>query len=176
MPKQKLQHVALLTTGGTIDMDHFPQHDDRLVIGEPFAKRFLAEHIRANDSLHHIRLTHRELFRLNSRTMTSVERTAIARECRMTRAGHIIISIGTDGMLPAAEVLHKAGVGLGNTVVLTGAMRPASMKNSDAEDNLRLALSAVFKRPPGIYVAMGRVFAWDKCEKDYKTYKFVPKR
>ena len=53
------------------------------------------------------------------------------------------------------------------TVVLTGAMRPAWFRDSDADFNLGFALGAASALPAGVYVAMhGRVFAAGRVRKN----------
>ena len=52
-------------------------------------------------------------------------------------------------------------------IVLTGAMRPYVMRNTDALQNLTEALLAVQILPPGVYVAMhNRVLRFPGVRKD----------
>jgi L-asparaginase/Glu-tRNA(Gln) amidotransferase subunit D len=68
-------------------------------------------------------------------------------------------------MTETAGVL--GGAALDKTIVLTGAMIPYSIANSDALFNLGFATAAAQTLPAGVYVAMnGRVFAWDKVTKN----------
>ena len=56
---------------------------------------------------------------------------------------------------------------LGKTVVLTGAAQPASMRETDTDFNLGLAIGAALTAAPGTYVAMnGLVLPWEQCVKD----------
>ena len=59
---------------------------------------------------------------------------------------------------------------LAKTIVLTGAMVPFQVQDSDALFNFGAAFSAVQLLPHGVYVAMnGRIFDWDKVRKDKKA-------
>ena len=52
-------------------------------------------------------------------------------------------------------------------IVLTGAMIPYSLENSDALFNLGCAISAVQLLPPGVYVTMGgNIFPSDNVVKN----------
>ena len=62
----------------------------------------------------------------------------------------------------------------GKTIVLTGAMQPASVRASDAEFNVGFALAAVQTLPPGVYVAMnGMIFDPQRTVKDRAGARFV---
>ena len=72
---------------------------------------------------------------------------------------------GTDTMRDTAAVLGDAA--LGKTIILTGAMIPYQIANSDALFNLGFACGVAQVLPPGVYVAMnGQVFPWDNVTKN----------
>ncbi|RYD40735.1 MAG: asparaginase, partial [Sphingomonadales bacterium] len=78
---------------------------------------------------------------------------------------------GTDTMVVTGRVL--AGIA-GKTIVMTGAMQPASVRASDAEFNVGFALAAAQTLPPGVYVAMnGMIFDPEKTVKDRAGSRFV---
>src|SRR3546814_16594533 len=55
----------------------------------------------------------------------------------------------------------------GKTIVMTGAMQPASVRASDAVFHVGFALAAVQTLPPGVYVAMnGMIFVPENTVKD----------
>ncbi|MCA8966559.1 MAG: asparaginase, partial [Planctomycetes bacterium] len=59
-------------------------------------------------------------------------------------------------------------------IVLTGAMRPYVMRNSDAPQNMTEALLAVQVMPPGVYVAMhNQVLRFPGVRKDKERGTFV---
>jgi L-asparaginase len=64
---------------------------------------------------------------------------------------------------------------LNKTVVLTGAMVPYEVRDSDALFNLGFALASALHLAPGIYVAMnGRVLHWDNVQKNKALGQFEP--
>jgi L-asparaginase/Glu-tRNA(Gln) amidotransferase subunit D len=75
------------------------------------------------------------------------------------------------GERPQGTAQFVAAKKLQKTIVFTGAAQPASMKDTDADFNLGLALGAALFAKPGVYVAMnGHVFKWNKCKKDDHGY------
>jgi L-asparaginase len=74
-------------------------------------------------------------------------------------------------MRETAVVLGAAT--LNKTIVLTGAMIPYEMQDSDALFNLGFACAAAQTLAAGVYVAMnGQVFAWDKVQKNKVAGRF----
>jgi L-asparaginase len=56
---------------------------------------------------------------------------------------------------------------LAKTILLTGAMIPYEVRNSDALFNLGFAFGAVQTLAEGVYVGMnGRIIAWNKATKN----------
>lgn len=167
--------ILLLTVGGTIDKVYGSGTGVRdLEIGAPFAPSFLKGLIGP-----HVRITHKELMRKDSLDMTNEDRDKIFDECSSGRAARIIlITHGTDTMIKTASVLALANEGAQyappRTIVLTGALQPAVMKESDAQFQLGLALSTCLIAPPEVYIAMNGVYLWNKCRKHCKTGMFHP--
>ena len=61
------------------------------------------------------------------------------------------------------------------TIVVTGAMIPYAIANSDALFNFGFACGVAQALPHGVYVAMnGKIFAWDKVEKNRAAGVFEP--
>ena len=147
---EPMEHLLIVTTGGTIDKVYFDDKSDYQV-GEPQIGRILEElgvafrfnviPILSQDSLH-IDAADRELVRA----------TIAAQDTR-----HVLVTHGTDSMVETATVLSTIP---GKVIVLTGALNPAGFRGSDAEFNIGTAVGAVQSLPPGVYIAMnGRV--WD---------------
>ena len=145
-----MDHLLIVTTGGTIDKVYFDDKSD-FQVGEPqighileelgVAFRFEVIPILRKDSLH-IGEQDRELLRA----------TIAAQEAR-----HVLVTHGTDTMVETARVLATIP---GKVIVLTGALNPARFRGSDAEFNIGTAVGAVQSLPDGVYIAMnGRV--WD---------------
>ena len=148
-----MDHLLIVTTGGTIDKVYFDDKSDYQV-GDPQIGRILEElgvafrfeviPILRKDSLH-IGAQDRELLRA----------TIAAQDAR-----HVLVTHGTDTMVDTARVLATIP---GKVIVLTGALNPARFRGSDAEFNIGTAVGAVQSLPEGVYIAMnGRV--WDPAQ------------
>ena len=78
---------------------------------------------------------------------------------RLTNTGDRIVELITEPQVP---------------VVLTGAMRPYALRNTDATQNLTEALLAVQLLEPGVYVAMhNKVLKFPGVVKDRENGTFV---
>ncbi len=109
---------------------------------------------------------------MDSLDMTDVHRQNILQSCRQAPEKAIVIIHGTDTMRETGEVLGAAA--LDKVIVLTGAMIPYEIANSDALFNLGFAAAAAQLLAPGVYVAMnGQVFAWDNVQKNRSAGVFV---
>jgi L-asparaginase len=145
-----MQHLTIVTTGGTIDKIYF---DDKSTfqIGEPqigeilealgVAFTFEVLPVLRKDSLH----------------MDDHDRSAIREAIERQPHRHVLVTHGTDTMVETAQALANLA---GKVIVLTGALNPALFKGSDAVFNIGCAVGAVQTLPDGIYIAMnGRI--WD---------------
>ncbi len=102
---------------------------------------------------------------IDSLQMQDENRNSVLVACRRAAEERIVITHGTDTMDQTARLLGPAG--LGKTVVITGAMVPYQVQDSDALFNFGTAFAAVQLLPAGVYIAMnGRIFDWDKVRKD----------
>ena len=162
---QGMDHLLIVTTGGTIDKVYFDDKSD-FQVGEPqighileelgVAFRFEVIPILRKDSLH-IGEQDRELLRA----------TIAAQEAR-----HVLVTHGTDTMVETAAVLADIP---GKTIVLTGALNPARFRGSDAEFNIGTAVGAVQSLPDGVYIAMnGRVWDPANVRKNVAANRFEP--
>jgi L-asparaginase len=105
--------------------------------------------------------------------MQPSNRLSILESCRRAPEKKIVVIHGTDTMTETGQVLGEAE--LDKTIVLTGAMVPYAVTNSDAVFNLGCALSAVQLAGKGVYVAMnGRVLSWDNVRKNRDLGVFEP--
>jgi len=110
----------------------------------------------------------------DSLDMKETCRQSILQSCLDAAESRILITHGTDTMQQTAEVLGQAE--LDKTIILTGAMIPYSVSESDALFNLGFALSSVQLLPAGVYITMnGRVFTWDNVQKDREKGIFIQK-
>ncbi|MDB5187975.1 MAG: L-asparaginase 1 [Candidatus Kaiserbacteria bacterium] len=165
-----MEHITLITTGGTIDKRYGVGLGVRdLYIGKPFALDFLMNMIGVN-----IKIDHTAQMSRDSLDFTDDDRTWVAQMCKLAQADKILITHGTDTMIQTAGFIHKSGIATRRTIVLTGALQPAIMRNSDAEFNLGLALGACLSLHSGVYIAMNGVYRWDMCIKHPETGMFIP--
>ncbi|KAJ8604542.1 hypothetical protein CTAYLR_000984 [Chrysophaeum taylorii] len=167
MPKQR---VLVITTGGSIDKTYSSEASD-FVVGTPIVKSYL----RGCKCAHHV--SYKELMRKDSLSLTDEDRELITETVRSARETSIVVTHGTDTMWKTALGVQEAAIAGNKVVVLTGAMRPAAFKESDAGFNLGAAFAAVQYLPPGAHVVMhGLVFSEpEKLMKDFKTDSFVEK-
>lgn len=111
---------------------------------------------------------------LDSLVMTEADRLALARCCAAAPESRLVIVHGTDTMVETAAVLAREPALADRTIVLTGAMVPASVHGSDAPFNLGFAVAAARLAPAGTWIAMhGRLHAWDAVRKDRAAGRFV---
>ncbi|QNA87427.1 asparaginase [Massilia sp. Dwa41.01b] len=110
---------------------------------------------------------------LDSLDMQDADRERVLAACQAATEKAIVIVHGTDTMPQTAAVLGAAS--LGKTIVLTGAMIPYEIANSDALFNLGFACGVAQTLPPGVYVGMnGQVFTWDNVTKNRAAGVFQP--
>ncbi len=156
--------IDIFTTGGTIDKVYFDALSE-YKIGATALPDMLAEN--------NVFVAHRvtQLMRKDSLEMGEADRVTIRDAVAASDADKILVTHGTDTMVDTARVLSDIA---GKTIVLTGAMQPASLRNSDAEFNVGFALAAVQTLPPGVYIAMnGEVFDPAKVHKDRSAHRFI---
>jgi L-asparaginase len=150
--------LRLIATGGTFDK-HYNELNG--VLG--FAESHLPEVIKRSRMTVPVALDVLPL--LDSLEMGDADRERVLTTCRAAAEKAIVIVHGTDTMRETAAVLGAAG--LDQTIVLTGAMIPYSIANSDALFNLGFACGVAQVLPAGVYVAMnGQVFPWDNVTKN----------
>ncbi|MYM32840.1 asparaginase [Duganella sp. FT50W] len=158
--------LRILATGGTFDK-HYNELNGTL--------GFADSHV--PDLLKRCRLTIdvalEQLPLMDSLDMTDADRQRILGACQGAAEQAIVIIHGTDTMPQTAQVLGPAN--LGKTIVLTGAMIPYEIANSDALFNLGFAAGVAQTLPAGVYVAMnGKIFAWDNVQKNKAAGVFQP--
>ena len=160
--------LTVLTTGGTIDKVYFDALS-RFEVGDSVAPGQLTG--AGLDPAPQVR----ELLRKDSLELTDEDRALIADAVADCDTRAVVITHGTDTMAATGlAVRARLGDGDPRTVVLTGAMRPARMLDSDAAFNLGFAVAAARLLPPGVYLAMhGRVFDPAAAHKDRDAGRFV---
>jgi L-asparaginase len=156
--------IEIFTTGGTIDKVYFDALSE-YQIGPTALTNMLQENF--------VNAPHRitSLMRKDSLDLTDADRNAIHTAVLASDCAMILITHGTDTMVQTGRYLADI---LGKTIVLTGAMQPASLRASDAEFNVGFALAAVQTLPAGVYIAMnGQIFDPQNTTKDRAGHRFV---
>lgn len=158
--------LRILATGGTFD-----KHYDELAGKLGFGASHLPEVIARSRITVPVAL--QTLALLDSLEMQDDDRQHVLDACRQASERALIIIHGTDTMRETAEVLGAAK--LDKTIILTGAMIPYEIANSDALFNFGFACGVAQMLPAGVYVAMnGQVFVWDNVQKNRTAGVFQP--
>ncbi len=165
-----MRQIELLTTGGTIEKiyDEFS--------GELSNRGSIVQHMLRRIRLENTSVHVRELMSKDSLDMTDEDRELLARAVRATGelVDGVVILHGTDTLCDSGRLLFERLDPCRVPVVLTGAMRPYEMKESDALQNLTEALLATSLCEPGLYVAAhSNVLAFPDVEKDRARGTFV---
>lgn len=158
--------LRILATGGTFDK-HYDEIAGKLT--------FADSHLPAIISRARITLpTQLEIVAmLDSLDMQDADRNSVLSACQRASEAAIVIIHGTDTMRETAHVLGNAN--LAKTIVLTGAMIPYEIANSDALFNLGFACGIAQTLPHGVYIAMnGQIFNWDNVKKNRSAGVFIP--
>jgi len=145
-----MKTLQIITTGGTIDKVYF---DDKshYEIGPPEIGRILDDTGVVFDI--HIN----SLMRKDSLHFNDQDRKLIHSVIAHSPTKHFLITHGTDTMVETARQLLDLE---DKVIVLTGALKPARFRDSDAVFNIGCAIGAVQSLPPGVYISMnGKV--WD---------------
>jgi L-asparaginase len=152
--------LRIIATGGTFDK-HYNELNG--VLG--FADSHLPEVIKRSRITIPAELEVVSL--LDSLDMQDANRQNVLAACQAASEKAIVIVHGTDTMRETAEVLGAAAGMSDKTIVVTGAMIPYEVANSDALFNFGFACGVAQTLPPGVYVAMnGTIFTWDNVTKN----------
>lgn len=151
--------LLFLSCGGTIEKIYLPDSGEM-----GFGQSHISDWVKTC----RIAQDHRTetLMLIDSLDMTDQDRDILAQRVAQAPESQIVILHGTDTMVQSAQqvMLRRKE---NQVVVFTGAMVPASQKESDAFFNLGLATSAVQTLPPGVYIAMsGQIFSADRVRKN----------
>lgn len=157
--------VAVLTTGGTIDKVYFDALS-RYEVGTSVVAGILGE---AGVTVPY---SVTSLMRKDSLDLDDADRTAIRAAVERVATRRVLVTHGTDTMIETAGKL--AGIE-GKTIVLTGALKPARFRDTDAVFNVAAAFVAVQVLTPGVWIVMnGRVFDPRRVRKNREANRFEP--
>lgn len=164
------KRIALVTTGGTIEKTY---DELRGVLINAVSN---LDVMLASLELRGVVITRVPLMNKDSLEMSPDDHALIARTAEVMAASHdgVVIVHGTDRLAVSGEAIHAMLPEPRVPIVLTGAMRPFALRNTDAMQNLTEALLAVQIAPPGVYVAMhNRVLRFPGVVKDRTNGTFV---
>ncbi|MBS1182750.1 MAG: asparaginase [Proteobacteria bacterium] len=136
--------LQIFTAGGTIDKGYRWQ-ENGLDVCDPFVLDSL--------KLANVQFDYdvTSLLRKDSLEFTAADRDLIHKAVRDCPKPRILLTHGTDTMVETALTLTAIP---GKTIVMTGAMVPGRVIESDATFNLGFAISAAMLMPSGVYIAM----------------------
>ncbi|MBK8975961.1 MAG: asparaginase [Planctomycetes bacterium] len=164
------RRIALISTGGTIEKTYCEL--EGVLHNEVSNLDILLVSLR----LEGVEIVRVPLMNKDSLDMSEADHTLIAETAGAMAAAHdgVVVVHGTDRLSRTGdricEVLGTPRV----PIVLTGAMRPYMLRNTDALQNMTEALLAVQICPPGVYVAMhNRVLRFPGVVKDRTRMTFV---
>lgn len=150
--------LRILATGGTFDKRYDPITGE-LGFGESHLPS-IVERARLGDVEVQI------VMLIDSLDMLDEHRVQLLDACRGAPESMLVVVHGTDTMVDTAAVLGKAG--LPKTIVLTGAMVPFAVDDSDASFNLGAAVAFARVLPYGAWVAMNGVARpWSDVRKNH---------
>jgi len=155
--------IAIVTTGGTIDKDYFDALSEYQVVDSPLAELLKHFHVGFKFEMF-------PLFRKDSLELSGEDRIEIHDFVAKLPHHKVLITHGSDTMIDTAKHLMDIEQ---KTIVLTGAIKPARFKDSDAIFNVGVAIGAIQSLSPGCYIAMsGQLFRPDNVIKDREKMQF----
>ena len=162
--------VALISTGGTIEKV-FDELEG--VLHNEYSN---LDVMLASLQLKGVTIVRVPLMNKDSLSMTPEDHQLIADTVGAMAAAHdgVVVVHGTDRLAVTGEKIVEQLKTPRVPVILTGAIRPYLLRNSDAIQNLTEALLAVQVAAPGVYVAMhNRLLQFPGVTKDRTRGTFV---
>lgn len=164
------KRIAIISTGGTIEKTY-----DELA-GILSNQLSVLDVMLGTLELNGVEIVRVPLMNKDSLDMTEGDHALIARTAENMADAHdgVVIVHGTDRLAVTGDRIHDRCPSPPVPIVLTGAMRPYAMRNTDAVQNLVEALLAVQVLEPGVYVAMHNVvLRFPGVQKDPERSTFV---
>ncbi|GAB3675824.1 asparaginase domain-containing protein [Salinisphaera aquimarina] len=164
--------IRVLATGGTIEKTYDAARG-ALTLDVPVLDHLLAELRQPDVDLRLERVMAMDSLDMDAddrgRIVAAVATTMAAADCHA-----VLITHGTDTLADTAAALIEGLEQLSIPVVLTGAMVPYRVADSDALQNMAQALMACRLLAPGVYTAFhSRVIPGDRIVKDYEHLTMI---
>ena len=141
------KRIALISTGGTIEKTYCELHGV-LDNQESVLDVMLAGLRLGGVEVVRVPLLNKDSLKMDEGDYALISQTALS----MTEAHDgVVIVHGTDRLTITGDLLHSLKHTLTVPIILTGAMRPYIMRNTDALQSLTESLIAVQVMPPGVY-------------------------
>ena len=154
----------ILVTGGTIDKKYNPITGN-LDLKQSQIKGLLSQ-ANCYDDVEIINVILKDSLEINQD-----DREQIAQHCLRESCEQLVITHGTDTMAQTARLLNKKITN--KTIVLTGAMIPFTINNSDSLFNLGMAIASVQILTHGVYIVIGgKIFNANNVTKNTMTGQF----
>lgn len=175
------KRIALISTGGTIEkiyderrgvLENMPRDGDvggRTSVLDVMLTMLVLDGV----DITRVRLMNKDSLDMDQRDH---ERIADAAAEHAQSHDGVVIVHGTDRLATTGEVICNRADVATVPIVLTGAMRPYEMRNTDALQNLTEAMLAVQVLGPGVYCVMhNKVLAFPGVIKDRQRGTFAKK-
>ncbi len=160
--------IKIISCGGTFEKKYDPISGN-LIFNESCINKLVKKSRSIN------RFTFDNIMMIDSLDMTDEHRMQIAKNIKKSEEEKILIVHGTDTMVKTGEIIAQYKRP-NQTVVITGAMVPESMENSDAFFNFGYALCALSLANIGVWIAMnGSLFKFNNVIKNTKKGIFENK-
>jgi L-asparaginase len=164
------KRIAILSTGGTIEKTYCDSS------GTLSNQRSVLEIMLGQLVLNGVVIDRIPVMNVDSLELAESDHERIVKVAGAYCESHdgLIITHGTDRLHLTGELLvRRLGEKPTVPIVLTGAMKPWELRNTDALQNLTEALLAVQVVPPGVYVAMhNQVLRFPGVVKDHERMTF----
>ncbi|MBN2430094.1 MAG: asparaginase [Acidobacteria bacterium] len=164
-----IRHVNIVFTGGTIEKVYDEVQGEIGNIAEQIDEFF------ARLRLPYVQLHPSRLMNIDSLNMTEEHRAKICEKVEFLQGkGYPIVIIhGTDTMVETGRYLQRHMSEIRLPVILTGAMRPLIVENSDGYQNLAESIFATQFLAGGIYIVFhNQVYDIDNVRKNREKKTF----
>ena len=148
--EMKLKTIALISTGGTIEKTY----DE--INGALSNELSVLDIMLGSLQLEGIQIVRVPLMNKDSMDMTPADHDLIAGTSTAMAESHdgVVVVHGTDRLTTTGERIVELSAKPPVPIIMTGAMRPYELRNTDAMQNLTEALLAVQLLAPGVYLSI----------------------